>query len=138
MEVRREWLATALWAGAAGVVALVFIYSMSFPYLGWTAPLLLGGLMFGWLDRHASVGRALHGVVLGAAVLPGWVAWYHRDYQACPASAADMADGAWHCGGTNPLPFAVGAGLLALAFVAIWIVAGPSHGSERGLAEPRP
>lgn len=126
MAVHQEYTAVGLWAAASALAALALIYTASFAFVG----VLIAIPMFLWLGRHASPGRARHGVLLGAAILPAWLAWYHRDYQSCPATATDMADGIWQCGGTNPAPFAVAAALLVAGFAIVWMTARPDHPSR--------
>ncbi len=123
MAVHHEHRAAGMWAAASALTALALVYTASFAFVG----VLIAIPMFLWLGRHASTGRARHGALLGAAMLPAWLAWYHRDYQSCPASAADMADGIWQCGGTNPVPFAVAAALLVAVFAIVWITVRPGH-----------
>ncbi len=113
---RRELAATLLWTGAGALLALSTLFGFSYGLLG--LPLALFVVV--WLAKRYRAGRAPLGLGLGLSVLPVWVAVMHSDYSPCPPSPADVADGNWSCGGTNPLPFAIVAAAMIVGFFAAW------------------
>ena len=108
-----------MWAATAAVAVSAMVLTISFGGIG--AVVVVPAFM--WLGQRAQIGRAQHGVLLGLAALPAWLAAINWDYQPCPASAADMADGNWTCGGTNPLPFVIATAVIVLAFLLVWRLA---------------
>ena len=108
--------ATAMWAGAGALLALSILAGFSFGML--VLPLAVVAIV--WLASRHAKGRAPLGAGLGLALLPATVALIHADYSPCPASRADMADGNWSCGGTDPLPFAIITLVMVVGFLAAW------------------